>query len=137
MENLPDSDIQELVQRKLDGESYSQIRTDLAERGLKDEEIKDVIREVDEQVLQAETGQRAQDHARRWYLTGLVIAIAGLILSIAFNGGYILTHLPPWLVYCPFLAGIVIMFYGRMLQRRKPSSTKKGSDRIRSKRPYK
>ncbi len=137
MGNLPESTIERLVQQKLDGESYQQIRSQLAQSGLSEEEIKAIIRVVDERVLLAETGQREEDRARKWYRTGLVIAIVGLIISIAFNAGYILTHLPPWLVYSLFLAGIAIMFYGRMLQRRKSTPFEKGPGRIRSKRPFK
>ena len=85
MGNLPESTIERLVQQKLDGESYQQIRSQLAQSGLSEEEIKAIIRVVDERVLLAETGQREEDRARKWYRTGLVIAIVGLIISIAFK----------------------------------------------------
>jgi hypothetical protein len=40
-------------------------------------------------------------------------------------------------VYAPFIAGILLMFYGRMMQRRQPEKKKEGTGAIRRKRPFK
>ncbi|MEN8204124.1 MAG: hypothetical protein ABFS28_16115 [Bacteroidota bacterium] len=130
-------EIEELSRQKLEGKSYSEIRADLAGSGLSPEEISKIIRQVDEKVLKAETKMKHAVKSRQWYRGGLALAVTGLLISVAFNAGYILTGFPPWLVYLPFFAGILIMFYGRMQQRKQPELYKKGPGRIRSKRPYK
>ena len=129
--------IEELVRQKLEGKSYSDIRLELMGTGFSNEEVSRIIKQVDEKVLLAETGQKHLDRARQWYRTGLILAVTGLLISIAFNAGIILNNLPPMVVYLPFLAGIGVMFYGRMLQRKKHDPYQKGPGKIRSKRPYK
>ena len=127
----------ELVQQKLDGESYSAIRSRLADMGLSGEEIREIILKVDERVLRAELEQSRQHRSRSWYIIGLVLAVAGLLLSAGSNAGMLLKGIPRWLVYSPFFAGILIMFYARMQQRRSADAKDTRSDRIRRKRPYK
>ena len=137
MEKDLDKLIEELAEEKLKGYSYSEIRAELKESGMSPEEISKLIIKVDEKVL-AETVSKAQpDKAQQWYRAGLILAVIGLALSIAFNAGIILQNLPPLAVYAPFLAGILLMFYGKMLQRRKPDTEPKGPGPIRKKRPYK
>jgi len=101
------------------------------------EEISKVIRQVDELVLRSETEMKHLAKTRQWYRTGMVLAVTGLLISILYNAGYILMGFPAWLVYTPFFAGILLMFYGRMQQRKQPRLSQKGPGRIRRKRPYK
>ena len=129
--------IEELYHQKLEGRGYSEIRTELAATGLKPEEIGTIIRNVDERVLKSETENRHAAKAAQFHRVGLILAICGLLITIGFNTGIIRTSLPPWLVYSPFLAGIVMMFYGRMLQRKKSEPIYKAAGKIRTKRPYK
>ncbi len=137
MEKDLDKLIEELAEEKLKGYSYSEIRAELKESGMSPEKISKLIIKVDEKVL-AETVSKAQpDKAQQWYRVGLILAVIGLALSIAFNAGIILQNLPSLAVYAPFLAGILLMFYGKMLKRRKPDTEPKGPSPIRKKRPYK
>jgi len=137
MDPISDSVIEEFAQLKLDGESYSEIRSRLVKSGISEEELKSVMKRIDEMVLRAETGQGNIERSRQWYRAGIIIAVSGLIIVIGYNAGFILTKLSRLLVYSPFFTGIVLMFYGRMLQRRKKDAIEKGPGRIRSKRPYK
>lgn len=137
MARLSENDIAELVREKLEGESYTQIRSKLAARGISEEEISSIIREVDEKVLRAEIEQGRRNRARSIYRIGLAVAIIGLLLSVGSNAGIILVDVPRWIVYSPFFAGILLMFYARMLQRKQIDPLASGSDRIRRKRPYK
>ena len=137
MEKLSDSDVEELIQQKLEGESYTQIRSQLAEKGLSDKEIKSIIREVDERVLHAEIEGGARERARSWYRIGLAIAVVGLLLTIGLNAGWMLKGTPRWIIYSPFFVGILLMYYGRRLQQRKSDPFDKVPGRIRKKRPYK
>lgn len=137
MNKLTESTIEELVLQKLEGKSYSDIRVQLKESGLSEEAVTHAIKEIDKRVLQAEIEQGHRDQSRSWSRIGLILSIVGLLLSIGFNAKFILKEIPRLLVYSPFFAGILLMIYGRMLQRKTPDPFKKGPGRIRSKRPYK
>ena len=137
MKEIPDNRIAELARQKREGQSYNEIRAMLKEEGLSEEEISGTIRRVDERVLQDEMTGGSLVRARRWYFTGVAIAAAGLVLTFLHSRGYILTTLPRIIVYLPFFAGILIMFFGRRLQRRGPAPFEKGEGRIKRKRPFK
>lgn len=129
--------IEALAREKLEGKSYSEIRAELKASGMPEEEISLLIRKVDEKVLADTIAEGKPDKVQQWYRGGKILAVAGLALSIVFNVGLILQNLPPLVVYAPFIAGILLMFYGRLLQRRQPNKEKKGPSPIRNKRPYK
>jgi hypothetical protein len=137
MSEFSEEMIEELYHQKMEGRSYSEIRAELAARGMKPEEIGIIIRKVDAKVLSTETENRHTAKATQIHRVGLILAVAGLLITIGFNIGIIQTALPPWLVYSPFLTGIVMMFYGRMLQRKKSEPIYKAAGKIRTKRPYK
>ena len=131
------SRIEELAREKMEGKSYSSIRDELTESGMKDGEISALLRQVDERVLGETVKQGDRDRAQQWYRTGLILAVIGLILSIAYNAGIILAYLPALLIYSPFFAGILVMFYGRSLRKKQSTSTDQGTGAIRRKRPFK
>lgn len=137
MEKDQERIIDELAGEKLEGKSYSEIRSELMESGMSADEISKIIRQVDEKVLAEATSGAMPDKAKQIYRGGLILAVIGLALSIAFNAGLILRSFKPLAVYAPFLAGILLMFYARLLQRRKPEDEPKGPGPIRKKRPYK
>jgi hypothetical protein len=132
-----DSRIDKLAREKMEGKSYSDIRQDLSDSGMGDEEIKRLIRQVDERVLSETVRQGTKDRTQQWYRLGLILAICGLVLSIAYNAGIILDSLPALLIYSPFFAGILVMVYARILQRKKTAPTDNCTGAIRRKRPYK
>lgn len=132
-----ESRIEELAREKVEGKSYSSIRNELAESGMNDAEISSLLRRVDERVLGETVKQGDREQAQQWYRTGLILAVIGLILSIAYNAGIILAYLPALLIYSPFFAGILVMFYGRSLRKKQSASTDNGTGAIRRKRPYK
>lgn len=137
MEKLSEDNLEELVQQKLEGDSYAQIRSRLTEKGLSEEEIRMIIREVDERVLRAEIDQGNRENTKSWYRIGLALAVAGLLCTIGSNAGWFFKGTPRWIVYSPFFAGILLMYYGRRLQQKQSDPFEKGSGRIRKKRPYK
>ena len=129
--------IEELAREKMAGKSYSAIREELAESGMTAEEISTLIRQVDEQVLHETATQGNPSRAQQWYRFGLILAVIGLIISIAYNAGIILEMLPAVLIYSPFFVGILVMVYGRFLQRKHSSPEVSVSGAIRRRRPYK
>ncbi|MCK5066284.1 MAG: hypothetical protein KAR16_02540 [Bacteroidales bacterium] len=137
MDRDPNNRIEELAREKLEGKSYSRIREELRASGMVAEEVSRLIRQVDERVLSETVEQGERHRAQQWYQAGLILAVAGLILSIGYHAEMILTNLPSLAVYSPFIAGILLMFYGRMVQRKRPDPSPKGPGPIRKKRPYK
>ena len=137
MDKPQDSTIDELVRLKLEGSSYTEIRARLTKSGLSKDELKVAMKVIDEKVLHAEIEKGKSEKSKQWYRAGLILAITGLILAIGFNAGIFLSGSPQLLVYSPFIAGIALMFYGRIIQRRRLELSKKDPGRIRRKRPYK
>jgi hypothetical protein len=137
MDGNAEHKIEELARQKLEGKSYTEIREELRASGMKEEELGLLIRKVDDRVLKETLEQGERQRTPQYYRWGLVLAVAGLILSILYNAGLVFTGLPALAVYAPFLLGILLMFYGRMVQGKKPASTSRGPGPIRKKRPYK
>jgi len=137
MEQESQKILEKLVLEKQAGKSYSEIRAELKDSGMNQSEINSLIRQVDEKVLEKVVMENIPDRARQLYRAGLALALTGLLVTIIFNMGLILKYFPPIAVYSPFIAGILLMFYGRMLQRREMGKKNKGSGAIRKKRPYK
>lgn len=137
MEKLPDSTIEDYAQQKLEGRSYSEIKSELRGSGLSDDEIRETVRLIDDLVLQAEIDRANRKRYRQIYLAGLTLAIVGLLITIGFNAGVILAGWSRLLVYSPFFGGIVLMIYARMLQRKQHDPFDNSTGKIRSKRPNK
>jgi hypothetical protein len=137
MNNAFENRIEGLAREKMAGKSYSTIREELSESGMTAEEISHLIQRVDELVLSDTIKQGDPDRAQQWYRFGLILAVTGLILSIAYNAGIILENLPAILIYSPFFAGILVMVYGRFLQRKQSTPEDSGTGAIRRRRPYK
>ena len=137
MDPINESAIEEFARMKLEGESYAEIRARLIRSGISEDELKEVMRKIDERVLREATEQVNLERSRQWYLAGIIIAVAGLILAIGFNAGIILADSSRVLAYSPFFLGIVIMLYGKKLKQGKKGSAVKDPGRIRRKRPYK
>jgi hypothetical protein len=137
MDGDPENRIEELAREKLEGKSYSKIREELKASGMKEEELSQLIRQVDDKVLKETLKQGDRQRTSQWYRLGMVLAVAGLILSIVYNAGMIFSQLPALVVYSPFLAGILLMFYGRLMRRKRSGPTFRGPGPIRKKRPYK
>ncbi len=137
MERDPENRIEELAREKLEGKSYSEIREELKASGMAPEDISKLIRQVDEKVLKETLEQGERQRSPSYYRWGLFLAVAGLILSILYNAGLVLPRLPAWAAYSPFLAGILLMFYARMKQRKKSASASRDPGPIRRRRPYK
>jgi hypothetical protein len=137
MSTSDESRIEELVRQKMEGKSYSIIREELSKSGMSDEEIRKLIRKVDERVLSETVRQASPDRTQQWYRIGLILAVLGLVLTIAYNTGIIFENLPALLIYAPFFVGILLMVYARVLQRKKSAPSDNGTGAIRRKRPYK
>jgi len=129
--------IEELARQKLEGKSYTEIRKELRASGMNEEELGRLMRKVDDRVLKETLEQGKRQGTPQYDRWGLILAVAGLILSILYNAGLVLIRLPALAVYAPFLLGILLMFYGRMAQKKKSAPFPREPGPIRKKRPYK
>ena len=137
MNKSDESIIEELVRKKLAGTSYTAIRSELSESGLSAEEISSLIRKVDERVLEETTRQGRMGKGKQRYRFGMILTVAGLVLSIAYKAGIIFNSLPALLIYSPFFAGILVMLYGRSILKKQGAPDLKDPGAIRKRRPYK
>jgi positive regulator of sigma E activity len=104
---------------------------------MSDEEIRGLLRKVDDRVL-AKIHHRDQSRkAVIWYFSGLVLAISGILLIVARNAGLFMTSRPSWILYPVFFAGIAFMIHARTLKRKTRMKTPHASGAIRRKRPFK
>jgi len=137
MNKIPENRIEELAREKLAGKSYSAIRKELLESGMAEEDVGNLIRLVDARVLHETTMAGGLERAQQWYRSGLILAVAGLVLAIAYHAGVVFATLPALAVYSPFFAGILVMVYGKAIQRKPATPSEKGLGAIRKRRPYK
>lgn len=137
MEQDPENRLEELALQKIEGKSYSEIREELKVAGMEPGEIGVLLRKVDEKVLEEALRSGRPNKSLQLHRTGLVLAVSGLLITIAFNVGVILQNLPDLAVYSPFLTGILLMFYSKMMRLRQMVREVKGPGAIRKKRPYK
>ncbi len=119
MKELTEQEIRELAEKKLQGTSYSEIRSQLDNQGFSDEQIRTAIRKVDEVVLKVERENSSLRKAGSWYWAGVALAGAGLLLTFGRSYGYFAAGIPRWLAYAPFFTGILLMYYGRRKRARK------------------
>ena len=134
---IPGNVLDEMVQRKLEGESYSQIRKELSDSGLRGDELRSAMRKIDEKVLEEELNRKAGDRTKQWYRAGMFLALVGLLLTLGASRGIILNNIPRWILYTPFFGGIALMLYSRFAGKRSDSSRNDGPGPIRRKRPFK
>ncbi len=111
--------IQELVRRKLEGESYSSIRKDLENKQLDESKVRELIRYIDDAVLKQETDKAKRIRAGEIKTIGIIVAAAGVVITLGSilglinTGGYII------ITYGPLLSGLGLWGYGDISRQRK------------------
>ena len=129
--------LEDLVRDKLEGKSYSVIRQELRDSGMEEEDIGRLIRQVDERVLQETVEEGRRQRTPQWYRLGLALALGGLLLTIAYKAGIVFPRVPALLIYSPFLAGVIMMSYGKMAEKKTSDPKPRKPGAIRKTRPYK
>ena len=130
-------DIEHLANSKIGGKSYAEIRAELARNGMSGEEIRQLLRKVDDRVLEKIHDRDQLRKARIWYIAGLILAISGILLIVARNAGLLMASSPVWILYPVFFAGIAFMIHARTLRRKSRVKTTSITGAIRRKRPFK
>jgi hypothetical protein len=101
-----------LVQRKIKGESYTSIKEELISKSIEDEKIKEILKNVDRQVLRFEANKSIKAKNTETKITGYVLLIIGLILTLGSSLG--LFNIGNYLIiaYGPILAGFGLIVFG-------------------------
>jgi len=115
-------DINELIKfyhgKKVDGMDFSQIRKELKEKGIEENDIKNIVREIDNKILAGDVKKVGKIKARELRLIGWTLMIIG---GVATLGTYI-----QWfdvkgyhiVAYGPVIAGYLMIVAARKAQRK-------------------
>ncbi|WP_421920166.1 hypothetical protein [Marinifilum sp.] len=105
-------------EKKIDGMDFSQIRKEMKEKGIEEDTIKNVVREIDNKILSGEVKKSGKLKARELRLIGWTLMILGGIATLGthFNwfdvkGYYIIA-------YGPVIAGYLLIVAARRAQKR-------------------
>jgi len=85
IEKLPDQVLEDMVKQKLEGESYSQIKAELAKLGFSQKDISEAMNMIDDKVLRAEIEHVSLGRSKQFYRVGLILAVIGLVFTIGNN----------------------------------------------------
>ena len=82
-DNLSSDQAFKLAKEKLaDGKSFAAIRSELTDLGLDDEEIKYIIRQLDNELIQKSKSGGSGSNAKRRMIIGAIIMVMGVSLAI-------------------------------------------------------
>ncbi|GEM_PF-2931035 len=110
-EHEPKDIVNYYLQKKREGMDYTQIRKELKEQEFEEAEIKNIVQDIDDKILQEEFEKTSKNTSAIMQTGGWVFTIIGLIFII---GRY--TSLTPvdnnLLTYGFLLIGLILLFYG-------------------------
>ncbi|NOU60886.1 hypothetical protein [Marinifilum caeruleilacunae] len=115
-------DFKELVEfyhsKKIDGMDFSQIRNEMKQKGIDENTIKNVVREIDNKILSGEVKKSGKLKARELRLIGWALMIIGGVITLGtyfqwfdVKGYYIVG-------YGPVIAGYLMIVAARRAQKR-------------------
>ncbi|RKD86032.1 hypothetical protein [Mangrovibacterium diazotrophicum] len=90
---------------KQEGMSFGEIRSRLASEGVAEEDIRVIIRLIDNQILRGDVKKSRNQKARELIAVGLVISVVGIIVTLGTYLGYINTGNSYLVAYGPVLGG--------------------------------
>ena len=118
-ENLTQQEIESLAKRKIGGESYADIRRDLENRGFNEQQVRDIITQVDEVVLERETNPPGRISTRSVRIAGYVLASLGVLLYIGYYLQWWTASSYKMIIFLPMIAGLVLIWSARFVERRR------------------
>lgn len=108
-------DFKELVdiyhQKKMDGMDFSIIRKEMAEQGVDEKTIKDVVRVIDNRLFRGEVKSKGKNSSKELRLIGWALMIIGGVLTIGtylkwfdLEGYYFVSYVPVVIGYLLIIA---------------------------------
>lgn len=102
----------EYYTKKIEGQSFSEIRKELEVKGLTKEQIKAVIRSIDNRVISGELSKSNKSAGRQLIYMGLVLTTLGLFITIGTYSGFINMGDSFMLSYGPIFGGVGLIGIG-------------------------
>jgi len=103
---------EEYLTKKKEGHSFSEIRKELKVKGLTDEQVKVVIRSIDNKIIKEEVNKSNRSTRRQIIFMGLVLTLIGLLITIGTYTGFINIGQSFILSYGPIFGGIGLIGVG-------------------------
>ena len=100
---------EEFLPKKVAGMSFSEIRKELAVRGVDEEGIRIIIGSIDNKILSGEYSKLSNRQGSELFWMGLVFLVGGIILSIGSYMGWIGMGNYFFVAYGPVLGGASLM----------------------------
>ena len=105
-------------QKKIEGMDFSQIRRELADKNMEEEMIKNIVREIDNRILNGDTKKAGKLKPRELRLIGWTLMIIGGLITLGtyfhwidVKGYYIVS-------YGPVIVGYLLIIAARKAQRK-------------------
>jgi hypothetical protein len=115
-------DFKELVdiyhEKKIEGMDFSQIRKEMAEQGVDEKTIKDVVRVIDNRLFRGEVKPKGKNRSKELRLMGWVLMIIGGLLTIGTYLKWFSMEGYFFLSYAPVIAGYLLIIAARRAQRK-------------------
>lgn len=100
------------LEKKQEGMDYSEIRSVLRSKGYKEDEMSEIIRSVDKQLLQGVHQKTDRTTQYATLVIGAVLLLFGLIVTIGTYSGMINMKGDFLIAYGPILSGAGMLTYG-------------------------
>jgi len=115
MENYNRADTIKLYFEKVDSKKieFSQLRKELESTSIEADEINVIVKQVDSRLIKADQVRAEHDLGKNLFYGGGILAIAGLLFTIATYTGFIDLGGSYIIAYGPFVAGLLIAMSGK------------------------
>lgn len=104
--------------KKIDGMDFSQIRKELSEKGIEESKIKEIVREIDNRILNGDTSKPLKLKAKELRLIGWTLMIIGGVLTIGIRFNWFDFGEYHFISILPVVAGYLCIVVARRAQRK-------------------
>lgn len=120
MEQEPNKEkiIDEYTEMVIEGLPFDQVRKALEKENYPEEDIKFIVRKVDDQVMAHQLKKPQSKLGEKLMWAGLIIMTIGLALTLAHFYNLIYLGNSYLAIYGPFLSGMIIYFMGKSRKRK-------------------
>ncbi|OEK04914.1 hypothetical protein [Roseivirga misakiensis] len=95
------------------GKDFGEIRSDLSQFGLADKEVTEIIKYVDNQLMNDALRGSVKSHKREYFLVGCFLLIIGLFITLGTYLGIISMGNSYLISYGPIIAGLGLIVTNR------------------------
>ncbi len=115
---------EEFLQKKRDGVDYTQIRKELRDKGVDDNDIKKIVQEIDDIIIKEELSKTTESTTKKMQIGGWLFTITGVVFTLGRYTDMAFFHKNYILSYGGLLIGFTLLFYGYFKKKKSRSKTK-------------